>query len=354
MRTKRTKAKPARRTSGKVKTAATVQKQATGQRRAKAAASGGALGPVDIHTLQPESGKELERQAIFKRRRADEHKGVGDPETNVISRQLEADIEALLSLAIRLRTAAEARLHNPPKPGFEDPLVFGEAVAKVIPQLARATSLLVEFLNIDCDQGGLATGEVEAARAKALSWPDLYFQHAGAQASQAAKYASKNNAIGTGLPFFINQGKGEPSAFVRAAVHTLGFVYSNLLRFAAQPAGLEGDENPLRAWVRKNQLIELCKFVVTMRYAPDRDRRKAVQEMQAVCPGWQAPPWLGAIHERESEREFADRNWSDEVRYKIMERIEKYQEQLQPDMSVAERRVDFTAWAPELKQVLQR
>jgi hypothetical protein len=379
MSNKRTKAKSARKTSGKVKTATAAQKPAVGQRGAKAEASsndhptvdmlweevarvytGPRVSPDPAHADdeeakaaemgRPESVEESEhRRAIFKRRRADEPKAIGKPAANMITRQIQEDIEGLLSLAIRLRTAAEARAHNPVSPDYEDPNVFAAAVAPLIPQLARATHLLVEFLNIDCDQGGLARGEVEAAMSKSLSWPDLYFHHSGAQAYQLAKYKPKKSPtpIGSDLPFYIKHGKEQGSEYVRAAVNTLRFVYSNLVRFALQPPGIENDENPLRTWVRENKLTELCKFVATMRYAPKQDRTKAIDEMIEDCPGWELPQWLNPLAKNEAAREFAGRNWGGRVCYKIMERIEEY------SGVINRKRIDFTEWAPELKAIFE-
>jgi hypothetical protein len=274
---------------------------------------------------------------------------------NTTSEQLAQNTAALLEFAVRLRMAAEARAHTPAMPGYEDPLVFAETVAGLIPQLVRATHLLVEFLNADCDAGGLATEEINAVRCLMESWPDFYFRHAGAQTIQTKKYKPEKLQIGSKLPWYIHQGKGDPvqSPYVMAAIHTLQTVYSNLVRFALQPAGTNGKENPLRTWVRKNDIKALSKFTLTMRYAPEQHRLKAMREQERMCPGWTPPSWLSATPEDETLREFAGRHWSDEVCYKIVEHIDKYQEQLQEDGAVVERRIDFIAWAPALKQVLE-
>ena len=387
----RSKGKAPAKHSGKAKTAPAKQKRSTGQRGAKksaalfdhevagllkqlvgegaaASAAPPAMPPDDSEKrgkdgLTPteraylETHQTAEDQARRTRMMSHQVQRMDEGQTvvvNTTSEQMSQDAAELLDFAVRLRMAAEARFHNPPMPGYEDPLVFAETVAGLIPQLVRATQLLVEFLNLDCDVGGLATEEINAVRNRSLSWPDLYFYHAGAQSNQTEKYAPKNQLIGSALPFAIHTGKGEPSRYVRAAVHTLRFVYANLVRFALQPRGTENDENPLVTWVRTNELIKLCRFVLTMRYAPDKDRRKAIQVMQIECPGWELPGWLAPIEEDELRREFAGRNWSDEVCYKIIGNIEKYQERLQADGAVVDRRPDFTSWAPELAAYFDR
>ncbi len=367
--------------SGKAKTAPAKQKVATGQSGAKMAAA--ADDSVFMGLLQqevaaaraasralPDFDREADDAQVMlayetpeeARERSKRIKNpppapaaVGQPATNTTSARLAEDIEELTALAIRLRTAAEARFHSPPLPGHEDPLEFAETVTPLIPQLVRATHLLVEFLNVDCDAGGLATQEITAVRDLMQSWPDLYFRHAGAQAIQTDKYKPEKLQIGSKLPWYIHRGKGDPaqSPNVVAAVNTLRFVYANLVRFALQPPGTENDENPLVTWVRTNKLKELCQFVLTMRYAPDKDRRKAMKDMEIECPGWELPAGLGPIEEDEQRREFAGCSWSDQVRHKIIELIEKYQERLQEDGAVVERRIDFTEWAPELKLILK-
>lgn len=367
--------------SGKAKTAPAKQKPATGQRGVRKAAAAG--DSVFMGLLQqevaaaraasralPDFTRDADYAQVMQayetpeeaRERSKRIKNpptapaaVGQPATNTTSARLAEDIEELTALAIRLRTAAEARFHSPPLPGHEDPLEFAETVAPLLPQLVRATHLLVEFLNVDCDAGGLATQEINAVRDLMQSWPDLYFRHAGAQAIQTDKYKPEKLQIGSKLPWYIHRGKGDPaqSPNVMAALNTLRFVYANLVRFALQPLGTENDENPLVTWVRTNKLTELCQFVLTMRYAPDKDRRKAMKDMEIECPGWELPAWLGPIEEDEQRREFAGCSWSDQVRHKIIELIEKYQERLQEDGAVVERRIDFTEWAPELKLILK-
>jgi len=380
MSTNRTKAKSARKTSGKVKTAPATQKPATGQRGAKAEASSNDIPTVDMlweevargyagprvspdpahaddeaaiadEMGRPESVEESEqRRTIFKRRRADEPEAVGEPETNVISQRLQEDVEGLLSLAIRLRTAAEARLHDPVKPGFEDPLVFGDTVARMIPQLANATSLLVEFLNIDCDQGGLATGEIDAVRRRSMRWPDFYYWTSDSQAKQVAKYAPKNGLIGADLPFYIHQSKN-PGRNARAAVDALCFVYSNLSRFAVQPPNTTGrTENPLRRWVRNNELVELCAFVLTMRIAPTKHRIKEIEDLREECDNFDCPAWIAPVPLWQDE--FKTANWSG-VKADILAKVKKYQEQVGSDNALNMRHVDFTAWDENLPRALE-
>lgn len=388
----RSKSKASAKTSGKAKTASAKQKPATGQRGAKktplafdhevfgllkqevAAAAAASTAPPAMppdhsekrgkddltpteraYLARHQTEEDNTRRARMLSKKAVRMQHGQTVATNTTAAQLAQDTEALLDFAVRLRLAAEARFNNPPMPGYEDPLVFAHTVAAVLPQLVRATHLLVEFLNVDCDTGGLATQEIAAVRSFMESWPDLYFRHAGAQAIQAEKYKPEKLQIGSRLPWYIHRGKGDPSQSpnVMAAVDTLRFVYANLVRFALQPPGTENDENPLVTWVRTNELIKLCRFVLTMRYAPDKDRRKVMKDMEIECPGWEPPSWLCPTHEDESRREFAGRNWSDDVCYKIVENIEKYQEQLQEDGAVVERRIDFTEWAPELKRILE-
>jgi hypothetical protein len=379
MSTNRTKAKSARKTSGKVKTARAAQKRTTGQQGAKAEASGNDIPTVDMLWEEvargytgprrspdpadadneeakaaemgwPESVEESEqRRAIFKRRRADEPEALGDAETNVISHRLQEDVEGLLSLAIRLRTAAEARAHVPVSPDYEDPNVFAKTVAALVPQLVRATHLLVEFINLDCDLGGLAAPEIDAVRRRSMSWPDFYHWLASDQSKQVAKYAPKNGLIGADLPFYVHQSKN-PGHYMHAALDTLGFVYANLTRFAVQPPNTTGRrENPLRWWVRTNQLIELCDFVATMRFAPAKSRAQAVEKLRKQCDNFDCPAWIAP--DSTWQEEFKTEGWGN-AKAEILKKIKKYQED-RGGASVRMRHVDFAAWDENVARALE-
>ena len=232
--------------------------------------------------------------------------------TNTATAQLPQDVGNLLAVALRLRMAVED----------EDPLKFGKALTgpatlpaprrgrlaatlpkpppgpSVLAQLVQATRVLVEFINLDCAENPLVADEVaaeiKALRGRAASWPGLYFMHAAAQNKELVTYQE----IGSKLLFRLNEGKarpedpGRPTLYVRAAVDLISFVYGHLSMFARAGAGTNGEENPLRRWVRRNEQKEMFEFVAALRMAPDAVRDKHIRWMQGCCRGWTCPPAL--------------------------------------------------------------
>jgi len=329
MSTKQERRKTARKSSRKVKTARTRKKPAVGQRSAQDHAD---MGVIEL--VREELGLAPEELSALDPAPA----AAGEPLTNTTTAQLAADVEALLAFAVRLRTAAESRLHKPLPAGLEDPEVFYGAVAALVPELVRATHLLVEFLNLDCADDPRTAAQIKACRRRSTSWPGLYFMHAGAQKQQT----EAQTQLGQDLFFRIKEGKlrgqepGQMSSYRRAAVYVLKCVYGNVRRFARLPAGgCDGtEENPLRRWVRLNEHVELCDFVAVMLFAPEEVRQKRIRDMQGICEGWTCPAQLAP---RDYWRkQFAGLRWGD-VADHVRRGVEKYS-----------KRLDLTSLAPEL------
>jgi hypothetical protein len=280
----------------------------------------------------------LEELGVLRLDSGPEPPEVGEPLTNTATLQLAADVEALLAFAVRLRTAAESRLHKPLPAGLEDPEVFYGAVAAVVPELVHATHLLVEFLNLDCADDPRTAAQIKACRRRSTSWPGLYFMHAGAQKQQAEAQMQ----LGQDLFFRINEGKlrggkpGQLSSYRQAALQVLACVYENVPQFARLPSGgCDGTkENPLRRLVRLNKHDDLCDFVAVMLFAPDKVRQKHIRTMQQRCEGWTCPAQLAP---RDYWRkQFAGRQWGD-VADHVRRGVVQYS-----------KRLDLTALAPEL------